>query len=217
MYLSWAAYYEGSSDDAYLSVLIPRVIEDILLSEGTRPVFVPTQPSMKLQRGSVEEIAREICENAEAFHLLFVHADTGGRALEADIAMRREAIVDAAADLCGWRNDRSIFVSPRHEIEAWALVEAGAVCAALGLRRIPPELDLPRSPAAAERLVDPKAHLDRVARAVSGRRNRGTGGQLLTTIAQGQSLTVLRRATSFRAFEAGLRRALLTLGCLPVV
>ena len=217
MYLGWAAYYEGASDAAYFDVLIPRVLDDILLREGTRPITVPEGPALRLgvRSRQVDHVAAEICEGRDAFHLLFVHADTGGRALAVNIASRREAFAQAAYDLCGWPLDRTVQISPRHESEAWALADPGAICRALGYTGDKGPLGFPVTPRAAEKLPNPKAELDRIVQQVSGRRHKGTGG-LLTSVAREQSLSTLRRARSFQSFEEELRSSLTTLGCLPL-
>ncbi|MGT2515623.1 hypothetical protein ACVOMT_16565 [Sphingomonas panni] len=216
MFLPWAAYYEGNTDASYYDVLIPRVIDDILLSDGLRPVVVPETPAVRfgLEGREVQRVASQICTERDAFHILFVHADTGGRALEAEIVHRREAYAMAANAECGWPLERTINLSPRHETEAWALADADAVCRALGYKGDPRHLPLPATPSAAERLTDPKAVLRAIAEDVSGRSNRPSNG-LLTAIAQEQSLDVLRAVPSFQAFEQELRQALATLGCLP--
>jgi hypothetical protein len=80
-YLCWAALYEGTTDHVYFDILIPRLMDDIILRRGTRNVTIPTAPAVRLQRGPVAEVAREACAAREAFHLVFIHADTGGRNL----------------------------------------------------------------------------------------------------------------------------------------
>jgi hypothetical protein len=216
MYLSWAAFYEGPGDKAYFSVLLPRIIESILLMECNFPIVVPDNPAVVIGLDSrvVDVVAQEICANEEAYHILFIHADTGGRAIAADIVQRREAYVDRARQICDVNPARIVFLSPRHETEAWALADSEAVCAALGYSGRTGRLGLPRNALAAERLADPKAVLRGVAERVQGRRARRPGRELLTVIAQEQRIDRLRGSRSFREFEAGLRAAFVSLGCL---
>jgi len=82
--LSWAALDEGAADQAYLELLIPRVMEDIILMHGIRHSTIPHAPAVRLQRDHVDKVAREACAARDAFYLVFIHADTGGRALEAN-------------------------------------------------------------------------------------------------------------------------------------
>lgn len=215
-YLSWAAYYEGSSDKDYFDVLLPRVMEELTRTEGTRPVTIPPTPAMHLGRSGrdVEAVAQEACENEEAFHILFIHADHGGRGLEAGLDSRGAAYCRAMHKLCGREPARCVIVSPRHEMEAWALSDPEAVTEALGYKKPPSNLGLPSNAAEAERLTDPKAVLDAAVRLVQGRRSRRGGTSLLPAIAQRQSISVLRGMQSFKLFESGLRTCLSSLGCL---
>ena len=93
MYLAYALFCEGASDYSYFEVLVPRVIESTVLKAGRTPVDVPERPSLRLGRKgrSVEAVAREACDGREAFHVVFVHADTGGRGQRATLPERSTA------------------------------------------------------------------------------------------------------------------------------
>ena len=80
-YVSWAACYEGESDAAYFDVLIPRVMEAIVMTQGTRHADIAAAPAVRLRRREVDKVAHEACAAREAFHLIFIHGDTGGRGL----------------------------------------------------------------------------------------------------------------------------------------
>lgn len=216
MHLSWAAFYEGDTDAVYFDTLIPRILEDIILAAGRRPITVPAGPAVRMGIASraVDRVAQEMCESAEAYFLLFIHADTGGRAQEEGIANRRDAFAELAHEMCGLSIRRCVYLSPRHETEAWALTDANAVANALGLRRPTQALALPADPPAAERLVDPKRTLDDAVKVISARRRRYPRDQILTAIAQRQSMALLRQTDSFQDFEVRLRRGLRDLGCI---
>ena len=79
-YVSWAALYEGPTDQAYFEMVIPRVMEDLIMRHGIRNSIIPPAPAVTLQRADVDAAAREACAAKDAFYLVFVHADTGGRA-----------------------------------------------------------------------------------------------------------------------------------------
>lgn len=213
-YLAWAVLYEGSDDKQYFDVLIPRIMDELVLNRGTRHATVPLQPVMDFRRGSTESVAIEICENREAYHLVFIHADTGGRALEQGLAERSAAFCDAANKLCNWPPERCILITPRHELEAWAMADGSAVCDALGYRGTPASIGLPASPAAAERLADPKSALTEAVKRVRSSRRPIDTSQLLPTIAQRQSLVELRRLAHFRSLEDAISRALVSLGAI---
>ena len=76
IYLSWAALYEGGSDDSYFEILIPRLMEHIVARHGTTKTVIPTTPALKLRRAPFREAAAEACEGRDAFELVFVLADS---------------------------------------------------------------------------------------------------------------------------------------------
>lgn len=118
-YLSWGAFYEGTSDQAYFDLLIPRLIEDIVMVRGTRNITIPSAPAIRLQRGSVDKVAKEACSAQDTFHLIFIHADTGGRGLAIGLDERSIRYCQAMYELCRWPLIRCITIAPRHETEAW--------------------------------------------------------------------------------------------------
>lgn len=217
LYLSWVGFYEGPSDAAYYDILLPRAMEEITLAESERAVRVPQAPALRLEAGRGREgFAKAICANSGSFELIFIHADTGGRAQEASIDDRGSAYCRAIRERCEWPAERCIVLQPRRETESWVLADPEAVMTALGLRGGSSRHGLPVDAAAAETLPDPKAALNGVVRSVVGRRRPKRGSTaLFTRIAQLQRLDALRSSRSFQTFEADLRRALVSLGCLP--
>lgn len=213
-YVSWAALYEGATDQAYFELLIPRVMEDMIMLRGTRHSTIPPAPAVRLRRGTVDRVAQEACTARDAFHLVFFHADTGGRALEADMAERSARYCEAMHAVCNWPLVRCVTISPRHETEAWILADPQAVTAALGYLGSPDSIGLPGDANQAERLSDPKAVLAEAMVQVRGRSRRLDVKQIFPAIAQRQSLAKLRQARSFAAFEASLLAALADLGCI---
>lgn len=211
MYLSWATFFEGGTDDQYFNVIIPKILEEILRTRGRRPYDVALAPSVEFSRYSreFEVAAQKICEREQEFHILFLHADTGGRALENQIHNRRESLVRLCTELCQLNERRFVFLSPKKELEAWALSDPKAIATALGVRQLVDER-LPASAVQAERLDDPKALLHAL---VSAQTRRGSP-QILVRIAQEHDLAVLRRLPSFKAFEESLCNALTDMGCL---
>lgn len=207
MYLSWSAYYEGASDAQYFNVIIPRLLDEIIRNSGKRPCDVGEYPALELGIGnrSFDDVAAQICERKNEFHIIFVHADLGGRGQAANIAHRREQLIQKASEICGFDPRTAVMLSPEKEVEAWALADLPAVRRALGVNTISPDL-LPNTPTAAERLTDPKASLDAIVRSVTSRRS--SARNILVRIAQEQRIDELRRASSFQAFETSLRNAL---------
>jgi Domain of unknown function (DUF4276) len=215
-FVSWASLYEGTSDAAYFEVLIPRLIEEILLVDGVRNTTVATGSAVFLGSNGrgVEAVAEESCQASSAFHLVFIHADTGGRGLQQNLAAHSVAYCQAMADLCGWKSERCITITPSRETEAWVLADPNAVTAAFGYNGTPASVGLPANARAAERLNDPKAVLVEVVASIRKRRSRPSPTQLFPAVAQRQSIASLRQAASFRAFESSVRRGLADIGCI---
>jgi hypothetical protein len=185
---------------------------NILIEAGVRPYDVAVSPSVVFGMGerSFDVASRAICERRNEFHLLFVHADFGGRALQQNVTERREALVQAAVELCGFNEATAVYLSPLRELESWAIADKTAVELAFGVSRLPADL-LPSDPRAAERHADPKSVLRAIGQHVGRRRPENAG--ILVRIAQEQRLEVLRSATSFQSFEEGLRSSLHDIGC----
>lgn len=216
MYLAWALFCEGITDRSYLEVLIPRVLEDLLLRQGNRPVDIARQSAVPIgQRNRrVDAVAAEVCAAQEAFHLLFIHADTGARALHQNLDNRGLAYCQRVGNLCDWPPSRCIVIAPRHETEAWTLADADAVANVLGYNGDPGAVGLPGNAQAAERLQDPKARLNEVIARVRGRRRRDAAADLFPAIAERQLFVRLRRAKSFMGFEQNVVAGLTSLGLL---
>lgn len=215
-YVYWAALYEGTSDALYLDVLLPRIIRDVVARDGVDLVEVPDAPAVKLGSGgrSIESVAIEACQFKDAYDVIFIHADTGGRHVERGLADRADAYCAAFSAKCDWPYDRCITIAPRHETEAWLLADGAAVTSAMGYSGDPAEVGLPPDARAAERLADPKQVLTAAAEAISGRRRRQSVDNIFPAIAQRQRLDVLRGSASFAAFEANLRACLRSMGCI---
>lgn len=213
-YVSWAALYEGATDQAYFDMLIPRAMESIIALRGTRNSTIAPAPAVRFQRGPVDTVAARVCGARDAFHLMFIHSDTAGRALEAEIDHRSTRYCEAIQDLCDWPAVRCISISPRHETEAWVIADPGAVTAALGYRGSPDSIGLPITALQAERLVDPKQALEAAVTQVRGRRRPYDAKQIFPAIAQRQSIAILRETKSFADFETALSAALTDLGCI---
>src|ERR1700688_2786741 len=99
-YIGWAALYEGAIDEGDLGQVIPRLLSEVVLYDGNRNVSIPPEPTIVLWRQSVEEVAQEACAARDAFHIVFVHADTGGRGQEVNIGLRSTHYCEAMYKLC---------------------------------------------------------------------------------------------------------------------
>ena len=214
IYLSWAALYEGGSDNSYFEIMIPRLMEHIVALHGTITTVIPTTAALKLRRAPFREAAVEACGSRDAFELIFVHADTGGRGLDVTVDSRSRGFCEEMHNVCQWPHQRCISISPRHETEAWVLADRDAVLDALGYRGSPESIGLPANARHAERLTNPKAVIEGAVSHVRGRRKTVDIKPLFAAIAQRQSFERLREARSFLDFENNLRSALFDVGCI---
>lgn len=216
IYVGWAALYEGETDSHYFNALIPRVMTDLVLQNNAQASIIPETPAVRLSRGTVEQVAAEACRAGDAFHLVFIHADSGGRNTEASLSSRGDAYCEAMHRRCAWDPVRCVTVTPRHETEAWMLADPSAVVQSLGSRAALDVLGLPNDATQAERLIDPKSVLLNAIQIVTGRRRRHPNDLqfLYSSIAERQSLASLRRSPSFNGFESRLSKALASIGCL---
>ena len=214
IYLSWAVMYEGASDAAYFDVLIPRVMQNLVETEGERHSNIPTGPAVHLGADgrAIDDVANEACAAKDAFHIVFIHADTGGRGLETGIASRSLAYCEAMHACCDWPCRRCVVIAPRHETEAWVLADPDAVMGALGYNGKFQEIGLPSGAGQAERLSDPKVTLLEAVTNVRGKRKQIYIEQIFPAIAQRQRIDMLRKSQSFISFENSLRGALQDLG-----
>ena len=206
-YAAWAALYEGSSDALYFNILIPRLIEEIALSGATQ-VDVPQMPAIQFQRRAVVHFAREACESRDAFDLIFIHADSGGRGLQQSLDQRAQAYCEQMHQECDWPPQCCVTVIPNHETEAWILADPNAVLEALGVTSSPRSLGLPSNAAEAERISDPKAVLQHAIASVRRTASRHGPENLFPAIAQRQSFYALRQSESFLRFEENLTIAM---------
>lgn len=214
-YVSWTLFAEGSSDREYYEVLIPRLINDISIRYGVRKITVPESPSIRLGVSSrtIEHVAAEICRSKDAFEILFIHSDTGGAGLQRTLENRTLSYREMANDLCDFCRNRCVFITPKHETEAWTICDQNALLEATGMNQVPPYVQLPQNGRDAERDRDPKNTIQRFFRSTRSRKTSSSVNIPYAAIAQRQSLDALRTARTFVDFENSLYEAMSTLGC----
>ncbi len=215
-YISWALYVEGSSDASYLGIIIPRLITHLLLDLRGPPATVP-EVAVEVfgHRGgklTLDEMAKAICRASSAFYILFVHGDTGGRALADQLHFRTCALCESVNKECDFRLDRCVVVSPNKEIESWTLADADAIRATFGLSRNVELRNVPVKPGQVEAIHDPKALTSTLLADFSAGRRRRSGRWPYESIAQEQDIRKLLDVPSFFDFAEGLKHALRGLG-----
>jgi hypothetical protein len=191
-------------------------MENLILTEGERNSIIPSTPAVRLGANGrgVEAVAAEACASKDAFYIVFIHADTGGRALERGIEDRSLSYCKAMEALCQWPSTRCLVVAPRHETEAWILADPSAITKALGYNGAFTEIGLPEDAKQAEKLPDPKEMLSNALSRARGQRRPNDPERIFPAIAQRQRIDMLRRSASFQSFENSLRLALRDLGAV---
>jgi hypothetical protein len=213
-YLSWSLYVEGTTDSQYLGVLIPRLISYILADSDGQEAVIPEGPVLLfgIQRSTLRKVSSEACQGKEAFHLLFVHGDAGGRALALQLHHRTCALCDLTFEICEFPKERCVVAAPNREIEAWTLADPNAIRLSFGLRQGTALQEVPPNARHVEDIPDPKAIVERLMiHLAAGRRKPGRKWPY-ESIAQGQNLSRLLEVPSFRTFAEDLKVALRTLG-----
>lgn len=213
-YISWALYVEGTTDEQYLSVVLPKLIEHLLRGADGPNANIPDTPveTFGNPKHDLEEIAKKVCEGIDAFHILFVHGDTGGRALANQIDNRTCALCDHAYRRCNFPPERCIILAPNREIEAWTLADADAIRSTFDLRANATLHGIPNRPAQVENIHDPKAAINTFLTSLINGRRRRIPKWPYARIAQDQSIDVLLQVPSFAAFIEPLKVALRGLG-----
>jgi hypothetical protein len=213
-YVSWALYVEGPTDRSYLGVILPRLISYLLISANGPVATVPDNPVevFGIPKDKLDSIAELICAGKEAFHLVFVHGDLGGRGISSTVDSRTCALCDKISERCDFQRERCILAVPNREIEAWTLADPLAIRAAFGF---PADRDLPHIPTKphhVESLPDPKVTRDDFLKAISAGRRRALARWPYESIAQEQDIARLLSVPSFAVLADATKNALRGLG-----
>jgi hypothetical protein len=219
-YLGLALYAEGPTDHAFFGRLLPRVVEELYIEQGERPLEFGDVVVLVASEGH-EASAREvkIAEAAKveagAFHILFVHADGGGKRRKVLEEQVTPGLTRALAELgAGYAG---VAVVPVREMEAWAVADGDALRTAFRTTLSNEELGIPARPRDCEKLPDPKATLEAAFRKTlrgSGSRNTNTAAGSLQLIAEAADFARLQGLPSFQALREEVEQALRHLGLI---
>lgn len=213
-YVSWALHAEGPTDRAYLGVVVPRLINHLISSIGATDAVVPDTPAVTfgIRDRSFDNVAKSICEAKDAFYVIFVHGDLGGRGVAKNIENRTCSLRKSINDICDIDLNRCVVSVPKKEIESWTLADPGAVRAAFGLSSGHQLIDIPDIPRHVEEIANPKTVCEANLRSIYGGRKRPLPRWPYENIAQEQNISRLLAVPSFLNLAEGTKRALRTLG-----
>ena len=219
-YLGVALFAEGVTDHRFFAPLLVRVIEDIYYESGRGTlelgdVIVLQAGEGERQLPREEQIAQAACRNAGAFHVLCVHADGGGNRRRAHDQQVSPGLIRALEEL--GNGYAGVALIPVREMEAWTVVDGDALRRAFRTTLSDDALGVVQRPRDCEKIVDPKAVLDRAyAQTLPGskRGTNTTAAGVLQLIGESVRLELLQQVPAFSAFRAELKAALHRLGYL---
>jgi len=219
-YLGLSLYAEGSTDYRFLSPLLTRVVEDLLLESADSALDIGPMIELREPAAFRNEIrATKILEAARTtvggFHILFVHADADGDPERA----RREQANPGIGRFLGEFSEgyAGVAVVPIREMEAWAIVDGDALRAAFGSTLSDEQLGIPTRARDVERNSDPKRVLEQAYARVLGSAPRGPGktaAGFLDLLGQTVSLERLRQLSAFRQLREDVTDALRILNAI---
>ncbi|HEX8696340.1 MAG TPA: hypothetical protein VF746_28235 [Longimicrobium sp.] len=213
-FLGLALFAEGSTDYRFLGSLLPRVVEEVYLAKGERPLeigdVVPlTSPEEHRDSTREVKIAEAARVEAGSFHILFVHADGGTRPTRVRGEQVTPGLARALAEL--GPGYAGVAVIPVREMEAWAVADGNALRAAFRTTLSDAELGVPERPRDCESLRDPKAVLNSAfGNTLRGSRSRiaSTAAGSLQLIAETIDLARLADLPAFQSLRGEIEQAL---------
>jgi hypothetical protein len=219
-YLGVALFAEGVTDHRFFAPLLTRVIEEIYYESGRGTlelgdVIVLEASEEERQLPRDQQIVRAARRNAGAFHILCVHADGGGNPRRAHEQQVSPGLA-GALEVLG-NGYAGVALVPVREMEAWTVVDGDALRRAFRTTLHDDALGVVSRPRDCEKIMDPKAVLDRAyAQTLPGskRGTNTTAAGVLQLIAESVRLDLLRQVPAFSTFRAELKAALQLLGYL---
>jgi hypothetical protein len=214
-------YVEGSTDHRFLSSVIERTTQQVLLQHeqiDTDPLIIPIQLTTEQKKDRAESIL-QAARSASGFHILIVHADADSPAsskalverIEPGLKLVQETQEDVCRDL--------VPIIPVQAVEAWMLADHERLLAEVRTTMHPPMLGIPERAIQVESIAKPKQLLKEVVRkayASQNSRRRDTGIDFLyEPIGERISLERLRQLPSYQQFVVDLTETLVILDFIP--
>jgi hypothetical protein len=215
-YLRLGLFAEGPRDYALLVPLLRRLTEQVCREEAQMVIDVEDVQGIDAPpRFRHADRATRILEAARLFWggacILFIHADGAGE----PVAKEAEQVTPGAHLVTGeMPGCACVAVVPVREVEAWTLVDGDALRDAFGTNLDDADLAVFTRPRDAERVLDPKAHLEAAfARAVgASARRRLKPINFYARIGERVDLSRLSQVPAFAQMKQSLRRGLQHMG-----
>lgn len=190
---------EGNDDAALVPILTDLLVasgDDLAEVTWADPQWFPREGPAQLS-----PLARRIAQASVAYPaaIYFVHRDADGE----DPTPRRAEVIEAAREVAGVLPDDCLAVVPVQELEAWLMVDAGAIRKAAA--RTAGEVDVPAK-ARLESIAHPKERLSELLADLGVARREYSAAKRL--IAERMDWKLLRGLTAFDMLEGDVQTAL---------
>jgi hypothetical protein len=196
---------EGTTDERFLTPLLGRLIDDLLV-DSRYPADAGPVGAVTAADGDdtyADRVASTVATATGVYDLLFIHADGDGQPVRA----RQERTDPIIARIeKGERPPACVAVVPQRMTEAWLLADPDAFRSVLGTNRSTAELGLPRRARDVEKIAAPKTVLQDalgVARARRPRRRRRAAAPF-EPLGDVVSLARLREVPAFERLQQDL-------------
>ncbi len=212
-----AFYAEGTTDIRFLSKIILRTTEEIILnrSQSIISVLEPFPIEVKKTGDRIQEI-RQVAAKAYGYNILIIHADADyeidEKAFKERINPGFESVkLDKTEEFC----KDLVAIVPVQMTEAWMLADKETLKEELGTQKNNRELGLNFPLKQLEKIADPKSKIQEIMRIafkdLPTRKRRMQISSLYSPLGQQVSLEILEQLPSYLKFKADLTNVLIKL------
>jgi hypothetical protein len=207
-------YAEGTTDIRFLSKVILRTTEQIILNRSPSIISVlePFPIEVDKTGDRVQEI-RQAASKATGYNILIIHADADDKTDEKAFKERinpgfKSVQQDENEEFC----KNLVAIVPVQMTEAWMVADKEALKEELGTQKNNQELGLTFPLKQVEKIADPKSKIQEIIRiALPARRRKLQISSLYSPLGQQVSLDILEQLPSYLKFKKNLTNALIKL------
>lgn len=205
--ISLALYAEGATDYRFLSIIIQRTVENILLQHDHPDIGVlePT-PLKNIKGNSIGDKIFLAAKAAYGVHILFIHLDADSRTWERAKEERFDPGIERIKSSSLEKLCRDLVpVIPVKNTEAWLLCDYEAFCEAVGINVPMHEINWPKRPKMVESISDPKCKFNEILKtAYSIRKRTYETGEFYEILSRLININKLLLVPAFKKFYCEL-------------
>jgi hypothetical protein len=206
-----ALYAEGPTDERFLSIIIQRTAEGLLLRLGQTVVDVLTpiilRPKFTHTLTSRAESILDVAQQAYGYHALIIHTDADHSTSEWAMNERIRPGIDLVQLRQNGVCHHLVPIIPVRMTEAWMLTDIRALQTVIGTDLSATALGIPEHPSLVDKLLEPKQILNQAIQN-SGRRRRIHLGTLYEPLARQIDLGHLQIVAAYQDFTNDLTNTL---------